>query len=344
MSLKNSNTMLSKLNNKQKEELLDYLDEFEFKYLPSINLPNNLNFGIEIESENGNKSAIRRIMKDEYNAFCTSTLTKKKDNDYSRWQISNDGSLDNGIELSSPIFKDEKETWIEIKNVCEMLKNNNAVATNKTGAHVHFNISFLGNDCQNYIRLFKLYTIYENILIKFGYGETKKARPGLFKYAKPCSQKLYKEMYFIENAINLSDLGMWLYYEKHTAMNLRNTNFNDVNDERKNTIEFRSANGTINYIIWQNIINTYGHLFMSAKNTDLDMEFLDYKLKTYYEKKCNMNNFYDKTFLKSALEFVDIIFDNNYDKLMFLKQYLSENDSIKLKEKVKTLNCKNRLR
>ena len=62
-------------------------------------------------------------------------------------------------------------------------------------------------------------------------------------------------------------------------------------------------------------------MLLSSKARVIDEDFLDYKLKTF---KPDVDNklIYNEIYLKDALEFVDLIFNNNLDKVYFLRQYL----------------------
>ena len=321
-NLRESNTYFSKLSKKEIIELLEYIKDFKYDYVSNIGLDNDLGFGIEIESERGFNNTIRSYMINNYKAIEVNGISKDIVTDYTKWQVSNDGSLSNGIELSSPILSDNKVVWDDIKKICELLERCGASATERCGAHIHYNASYLLNNYENLVRLIKIYTVYENILIKFGYGLNLRPRQNLFTYAPPTSKEFYEYMELIKSSKSLEELSNWLPRKKNSAINLKNINWDDITSEKKNTIEFRSPNGTTNYIIWQNLINTYGHLFMCSKKK-IDDEFLEYKLDTYYKENYKCSNFYINIYLKEALEFVDMIFDNNYDKVMFLKQYLN---------------------
>ena len=88
----------------------------------------------------------------------------------------------------------------------------------------------------------------------------------------------------------------------------------------KNTVEFRSPNATIEEIVWQNNINAFTKLMLAATKGLIDEECLDYKISNF----TNYDFMYKEICLKSVLEFVDLIFDNNLDKIYFLKQYFKD--------------------
>ena len=82
--------------------------------------------------------------------------------------------------------------------------------------------------------------------------------------------------------------------------------------QKDNTIEFRGANSSDKAIIWQNNVNAVTKLMLAASKDLIDEEKLDYRL---VEEPASSNNFFN------SLELIDTIFDNNLDKIYFLKQY-----------------------
>ena len=66
------------------------------------------------------------------------------------------------------------------------------------------------------------------------------------------------------------------------------------------------------YLLLQNYIRFYGNLLKTIKQTDKNYS-IDKELKEplYFNMQSNLDQ---------ACEFVDTIFDNNFDKMCFLKQ------------------------
>ena len=94
----------------------------------------------------------------------------------------------------------------------------------------------------------------------------------------------------------------------------RAINFQNITDlttfESYNTIEFRCPNASLNPVIWQNNLNLFVNLILKSKE-NLDLDEISYQ-----------NRDYDGIDLKQALEFCDLVFNNNLDKVYFLRQYL----------------------
>ena len=106
---------------------------------------------------------------------------------------------------------------------------------------------------------------------------------------------------------------------RYSGINFQNVYYNNIDKcISGNTIEFRSANGTMNPIIWQNNLNFIVNFLLYAKGSKFDTKMI---LKRYIETEYKFE-LYDEIYLSQALELCDLIFNNNYDKVCFLKQYL----------------------
>ena len=65
-------------------------------------------------------------------------------------------------------------------------------------------------------------------------------------------------------------------------------------------------------------------MLLAARNGKLDEDFLDYKLADEFVPFENAEYMYSMVNLRKVLEFVDLVFDNNLDKIYFLRQYLKD--------------------
>ena len=108
--------------------------------------------------------------------------------------------------------------------------------------------------------------------------------------------------------------------------NVSNTELYNVDKEvDKNTIECRVANGTFNPIIWQNNINLLIKLLEYSKSEDFNDELLNRRLQETISKEIPSNIYkYSQIQTESAIELADLIFDNNLDKIYFLRQYFKD--------------------
>lgn len=115
-----------------------------------------------------------------------------------------------------------------------------------------------------------------------------------------------------------------IYDIKKNAINLRSLDFLKA-IVNMNTIEFRNFNSTTEETIIQNDINAVSHMVLAAASNNLDEDFLNYKLKQL-EQQCLSERAYleqcSQILLRDMAELVDLIFDNNQDKIYFMKQYV----------------------
>ena len=100
------NTLLSNMSQNMEDYLFELLDDYHLEYRNTLNLKKSTTFGFEIEIEDANIEKIRNY------------LFKKKEN----WYLVFDPSLKNGAEIPTPILKDNKQTWNEIKKNMRIFK------------------------------------------------------------------------------------------------------------------------------------------------------------------------------------------------------------------------------
>ncbi|HHT38665.1 MAG TPA: hypothetical protein GXZ95_04545 [Mollicutes bacterium] len=182
----------------------------------------------------------------------------------------------------------------------------------------------MGDNVNNWRRFLKAYAAYESIIFRYVYGEKSCGRYNLYKYAAPISDNLYKNMRYINKAKDIDDINRILSnYERKSALNFKNVQFHLItNTVIMNTLEFRSPNATVEEIVWQNNVNALTKLVLSSSKDYFDEDHLNYELKhNRFSSKLELY-MYDQVCLKKALDFVDLIFDNNLDKVYFLRQYI----------------------
>lgn len=294
------------------QDLLIQTENYFLEYRNKLNLPDDVTIGVEIEYEGVSKIFTNIFIKNKLN----------------RWNSKKDGSLNSGGEITSPIMKDEEEDWKELKIVCDYLTKKRADTLHNAGGHIHIGSCVLGNDVEAWKNFIKLYTAYESVLFRFIYGDKISGRKKLIKYAPSAAESLYRLLNSINNAKSLKDIYWALPLSdshRYSALNFCNINFDNPSSRKnKNTIEFRSPNATTDAVIWQNNINAFAKMLVSSRDKVMDEEFLDYKLKHEFYPYIGNEYLYNEVNLKNVLEFVDLVFDNNLDKIYFLRQYLKD--------------------
>lgn len=304
----NDNDLLSNFNSDDLKDLLFLIDEYYLEYRKILGIEDYITFGAELEIEHANKKAIEKLL-----------------NKYSlldKWKIKYDASLDDGIEINSPVLIDTQSYWNELYTICFICKDNSKIVGH-SGGHVHIGTQILGNNFKYWVNFFKLWSTYENIVYRFTYGDYLTERKSI-SFALPIAGILWEKC----KKINTDDLKKFIgsvSVERNQAVNFDNIRDLD-NYAKKNTIEFRCPNGTLNPIIWQNNINLLIKLLLYCKNDNFNNDVIENR-REYNQKECYSLNIYKEIYLSQALELADLIFSNNQDKVYFLRQYLKNFDS-----------------
>ena len=134
--------------------------------------------------------------------------------------------------------------------------------------------------------MFKLISVYEPILYRFGYGEYISYRENAKDFAQPNRKRFHELINKLERIkyIDFEDIFPYILGTKQYGINFHNIN-------QKQTIEFRMPNGTIEEIIWQNNINFYISFLKYMTSAKFDPEFIDYKYQNIDMQKENLNNY-----------------------------------------------------
>ena len=286
-------------------ELLATVENLLIEYRNSLGLSEKITFGMEIEYEEVPKGLVDRFVEDNL----------------PDWFSGKDGTVKSGGEINSPILRDQKKCWEEVKKMCEYLKKKKAVMNRRAGGHIHTGVQTLGSSVDAWRVFIKLYMLYEDVLMRFCFGDKLNGRETFLQYAPPVAGHIYERLEKINKAHIPVDIICELPHTKYGAINfghIRGYSMDTVTNG--STIELRCPNATSEEVIWQNNINAFAKMQATCKRGLIDEKFLDYKIKGYDAKKENIS--YKEVVLRKALEFVDLTFDNNLDKMYFLRQYI----------------------
>ena len=313
IDLMNGNSEFSKLKGLDLHELIDLIESFYLIYRPTLGLDKNMTFGTEIEYE--------KISRFFVNNYFKSNLTD--------WQSTHDDSIKHGGEIISPKLIDSERTWQELQIICNFLKDNGAKSLDRTGAHIHAGAHIFNGDKGKCFDFLQTYVAYEKILSRFFYGEYLTGRSYIDSDMKYMTKKFLYCGYDHEIG-NLFGISLDDFLKKLDKDGLVRTSHADLSGVEKsgNTIELRTPNGTNEEIIWQNNINTYLKLLLAIKNNDVDIDLVKYKIKNEFIDNLNDKNLYNKIYVDEALEFVDMVFNNNLDKVYFLRQYFKNFETV----------------
>lgn len=299
-------------------ELLFEIEKCRLKYADTLRLPKEVTFGVEIEYE--------KVSRDKVNRFIKRNLDT--------WISKGEYSLLSGGELNSPKMTDKYENWQELKQVCDFLKRKGADTRHNAGGHIHIGSNILKSDIKAWQIFSKIYMLYESVLFRFLYGDKLNGRHEILDFAYPIADYIYFNLENINNAECMQDIRKIFPDNKLVALNTKHIDFkSDISPN--NTLEFRSPNSSTNAIIWQNDINALAKMVVTSSLKIVDEDFLDYKINHDFLPYSGNEYLYSVIDLKKVLEFVDLIFDNNIDKIYFLRQYFKNfQGSYDLKEAV----------
>lgn len=212
-----------------------------------------------------------------------------------------------------------------------MLKENKCSQYGKNWRHIHFGVNIFENDLDKFLLFLKVYAIYENIFFRFYFGEYLCHRRTSYTSNQNMAWKICKNIKDIKSIDDLNQNYCFLRWSREAALNFGNMRFADK-DTNKNTIELRIPNGTIEEVIWQNNVNTFAKFILKTLNNTWDLDYINQTFSNLKESDFN-TLYYQEIILKKALEFVDLIFDNDLDKFYFLRQYIKNyEDNYNLKE------------
>lgn len=223
-------------------------------------IPENMTIGIEIEADEGKSMLAERFD------------MALPDN----WISKNDGSLTDGIEIVSPILDNEYENKEEeITQVCNYMKLFEEKITRKCAGHIHVGVNYLRN-AKALENLIEIWTNAEEIIYIISNKEGEKSRNGIDFYARPISKKIEKTMNSMGKYENLVD-----YLKKNPYVNRKwqGMNFRNIGSMDKNTIEFRTPNGTLDPNTWIENVNLFAGIVKAAQD-----------LYEIQEKKEHLNN------------------------------------------------------
>ena len=267
----------------------------------SINLPSDENFGFEIELEGLDYlKAEQRV--------------KRID---SRFKCCGDQSLDDfGLEIATPVLRNNKEDLQLLKKLSNALTELNPKFDN-CSFQVNLDDKF---NFDEKVELFKLYCYFEKVIYIFSKGYDQKLRHDVDVYAMMVYNDFIFEYYKFKNNPELM-LCMFTNMKKY-GLNLKTA---------KKLVEFRTPNGNTNYELWLNYVNTFYHILKTVKNGRYDKELVDDYIVNYNKYKDETFTLFNHDFnldMDKCLEFVNLIFDDDMDKIYFLKQLLTTKQEI----------------
>ena len=324
---KDSNVILSDISNSDRVMMMCLLKQYYLELRKRIGVSDNISFGVEIEFEEAMKDIIDEKLYRNFNG--------------EGWIMVPDDSLSNGAEINSPKLTDCEDTWIDLNYVCRIVDENAYVMDNTSG-HIHIGTQILGNNPKYWGNFAKLWATYENVIFRFLYGEYIGPRADIDEYARPISMDFIDDLERIEDRSKfISAKHMFKLFDKgeepKKIRRRKSVNFTNVSDLEPykynmngidmNTVEFRSPNGTFDPVIWQYNINFLIKLMLYCKSDKFDEDKIIRRMNKIISDDIQSNIYkYSRIYMEQAIELADMIFDNNLDKVYFLRQYVKSGE------------------
>ena len=301
------NDMFSKLKKNDLLDLMLIINNYDLGFRKNLGLDKNDTFGMELEFSTENLEKVKEKVIDKFG-----------NSDWGFVKV--DLALKKVYEISSDKMIDDYDCWKSLDLCCNILRDNSFI-NNNCGGHVHVGTQALGKDYKSFFKFVLLWGVNENIIYRFCYGNYLTNRKDIIEYAKPVYSDFWNDYFkfIVRDDWKIEDL----YWRFGRARN------NGVNFQKAtgawgkgiSTIEFRCPNASLDPVIWQNNVNLFVKLLNKCKDLEIDEQLLKRRKRKNGRKIYNID-FYGEIFLEQALEFCDMVFDNNLDKVYFMRQYL----------------------
>lgn len=273
------------------------LDNNPLEYRSMLTLPRDVQFGLEIELESVDYDKVYHLVRRQFGT----SFKVKPDQSLNR---------DKNAEIALPVLKNEKRTWILLRKLAELLSKFNPTFEH-CGFQINFDGSLLPKD-EDRIKFLKLYGYYEDILYKFSKGEDEEYRTSLDIYAAPIILSLKDTLQFGEEDRDL-------IIERFS----NNKRYGVVfKTENKDLIEFRTPNGTINPILWQNYITFFYYFMMLVNSNKYNRKEVDEYISSY--SKLDVLESYELLREEKAVSLSKKMFNKQRDRVFFLQQYMGK--------------------
>ncbi len=326
------------------------------KGFDKLGLPDTFKFGIEIEAYN-----VKTKGKDSlYTGESAKFITQRK------WHMAKKSEEElvgkGGAELVSPILTDSEECWKSIYEICEQIKKypgnkgENVVADNKCGLHIHFDAECLASNPEKMRNFLRLYAESEELLYKMCNDKNNPIRKNAINknlkgilhivssiwrngMATPTGKKILRQ---IENGTlrvsykKFGKLKMYMNKYKLNEKRYNGLNLTNIGNSKKNTIEFRMANGTLNpEIIKQNVF-----LYSSLINTSIQIT------ENPMQYKENLDKFYmtDVTEEDKVNNFLNLIMESPTNRQIYFERWESVKNADVFKDNEKKGFAQNRFK
>lgn len=346
------NIIVSSLSNDDLISLFRTINNIPLRFRDRLYLPDYMSFGNEIEV-NGISLDKTILLVEMFN----DVLDLR---DMGRYAVHQEETAD--AEIITPILTDTTTNWNDFYEMYSLLLDAGATIGGNTSSHLHVGSHMIDTPELLSLLLKTLVVFEPIIFkFGYGYGSDPRvlltARKNLSVFSPMMTPKRVSTFTDALDSFNDKNSGkMKSCFNAFLASDLMFRpvfNFNSFNfdkllyrfgEEIPNTadhFEVRCFNGTLSPEIAQNNINLITKIVVAVIEGRIDKDYVLSEYKKYKKKSYNFDKFccileseqeitqynrlldgFNKIKMEKALKLADMIFDNNLDKLYFLKQYL----------------------
>ena len=307
-------TILTGLSRSDLDAFIERARSEEFAFRKRLNFPSLYTFGNEVEIN----CFFTDYVKDFLKTFNDRHYLYEDD----RYEKRHEPTA--SAEIVTPILTNEQYNWAIFKDLYDSLKYDGATVSDNTASHIHVGTHMI-NTPHELALLLKTLVVFEPIIFRFGYGLGDKPRTfieaeyGQSNHAMISSPRKVsrfvsalehfdksKKDELTDEFKSFSTIG----YRYRTAFNFNQFDFRklffDVHRDTPSTydnLEIRCFNGTL----WPEIVQNNINLIIGI-------------IRAVHEGK--ILHGFSAINMKKAIKLADMIFDDDKDKLYFMKQYL----------------------
>lgn len=307
-------------------------------------------FGIELEAFNVHTGIPTKNKKSLYLSTDSKEFLKSH-----RWKTANilEESLvsQGGAECVSPILYDKQKDWQNLSEICEHMKKypgkhgDEVIADEKCGCHVHFdarvltgkNIAQTEQIMQNFLKMWAeseelMYKMCNDVNQPIREGAVMNKLKGISRLvfqlqhvqgmASPIGKKI---LHSIEKGTLKVSPQKFGILKRVAAMGkldprrYRGLNLTNIGNPKKNTIEFRMSNGTLDPEVIKKTVYLYGSFLKAARTTALEPSKMEGKLQQFYRT--------DITEEQKVDSLLNLLFEEPSDKAIFKQRWESVKDA-----------------
>lgn len=304
----------------------------------TLGLPEDFKFGIELEANNVKTKGKNGL----YNGESAKYIQSKN------WHMAKSSEeklvSEGGAEVVSPILHDSEQDWESIASMCEHIKKypgkdgEEVVTDSKCGLHIHFDAECLQQNPNKMRNFLRLYAESEELIYKMCNDKNDPIRKGAINknfsglgiissiwrngMAAPTGQKLLRQINNGTLKVSFKKFGKLRMIASKVKLNERRyagLNLTNIGNSKKNTIEFRMANGTLN----PNVIKQNVFLYASLINTAIEMT----EHPEMYQERLDLFYNTNVTEKQKAENFLKLIMDNPENMQIYMKRWESVKDA-----------------